>query len=293
MSMIEQWVEQFRGFGARPSPERYAALFDPEGTVFDPGMERPLPATEVTPHMAGILKLMPDLHFTIARWRAQGDTVFVEAHNSATVAGQKMLWDAVYCVRLREGRVIRGRRYYDRVPLLARMSPTFPALPPYDPVVDQALDHVDEGATPSSGVSISEFLERYRQLWQAPVPQAFAAVYHPCGRMWNPGMGRPIRRAEIPGYYTSLFAAIPDLRMQRLAWAGDQHVLYIEWQANGHLAGKPLRLNVIDCFEFIDGHVIYGTAYFDTVVLLRVLDPSINAVHFALSTHASVETSHS
>jgi hypothetical protein len=42
MSTIEQWVEQFRGFGAQPSPERYTELFDLEGTVCDSGMERPL-----------------------------------------------------------------------------------------------------------------------------------------------------------------------------------------------------------------------------------------------------------
>jgi len=287
MSTLEQWVEQFRDFGAYPSPERYAALFDPEGTVFDSGMERSLTATEVAPHMAGILKFMPDLHFTIARWRAQGDTVFVEAHNSATVAGQKLLWDAVYCVTLREGRVIRGRRYYDRAPLLARVSPAMPSMPPYEPVIDPVFEHAPKSEISIPSVSPAEFLEHYGQLWQNPRPQQFAAFYHPCGRMWNPGMSRPIRRAEIPGYYMSLFAIIPDLHMQRLAWAGDQHVLYIEWQANGHLAGKPLRLNVIDCFEFVDGHVIYGTAYFDTVVLLGMLDPSLNAVHFAPSVNAA------
>lgn len=72
-------------------------------TPFDSGMERPLTVTEMAPHMEGILKLMPDLHITVACWRAQADTVFVEAHNTATIAGQKMLWDAVYCVTLHEG----------------------------------------------------------------------------------------------------------------------------------------------------------------------------------------------
>jgi ketosteroid isomerase-like protein len=287
MSTIEQWVEQFRGFGAQPSPERYVALFDPAGTVLDPGMERPLQVPEMAPHMAGILQVIPDLHFTITRWRARADTVFVEAHNTATVAGQKLLWDAVYCVTLREGRVIRGRRYYDRAPIFARLSPPFPSLPPYDPIVDQALEQAAGNEPSTPGMKPSEFLERYGRLWQNPQPQQFAAFYHPRGRMWNPGMSRPIRKSEIPGYYTSLLSAIPDLGMQQLAWAGDEHVLYVEWQANGHLAGKPLRLKVIDCFEFIDGRVIYGTAYFDTVVLLSVLDPSINAVPFALSANAA------
>src|SRR5262245_11126068 len=281
MSHVEQWVEQFRGFGEQPSASRYVALFDPEGTVFDYGMERPLKVKEMAPHMEAILKLMPDLHITVARWRAQADTVFVEAHNTATVGGQKMLWDAVYCVTLREGRVIRGRRYYDRAPLLARMAPAFPAMPPYDPVIDRDIEQGTgtKGAEP--GDSPAEFLERYGRLWQNPQPRQFADFYHPRGRMWNPGMSRPIRTAEIPGYYTWLLSSIPDLRMRQLTWAGDRHVLYVEWQAGGHFAGKPLRLNVVDCFEFIEGGVIYGTAYFDTVTLLGLVNPAVNAIHFA------------
>ena len=102
-------------------------------------------------------------------------------------------------------------------------------------------------------------------------------------------MSRPIRTAEIPGYYTSLLSSIPDLRMRQLSWAGDQHVLYVEWQASGHFAGKPLQLNVVDCFEFIEGCVIYGTAYFDTVILLGLLNPAINSIHFALSANAAAQ----
>ena len=95
MSHVEQWVEKFRGFGERPRASCYIAPFDPAGTVFDSGMECPLKAAETAPHMEGILKLMPDLHMTVARWRAQADTVFVEAHNTATIGGQKVLWNVV------------------------------------------------------------------------------------------------------------------------------------------------------------------------------------------------------
>jgi ketosteroid isomerase-like protein len=287
MSNVEQWVEKFRGFGEQPSAARYVALFDPQGTVFDSGMERPLRVIEMAPHMEGILKLMPDLHITVARWRAQADTVFVEAHNTATIAGQRMLWDAVYCVTLREGRVIRGRRYYDRAPLLARVSPTIPTLPLYDPISDRELEQVTNAEESTPSVSLAEFLERYGQLWQHPQPRQFAAFYHPHGRMWNPGMSRPIRKAEILGYYAFLLSSIPDLRMQKLAWAGDQHVLYVEWQASGHFAGEPFQLNVVDCFEFIEGRVIYGTAYFDTVALLSLAEPSVTAIHFAPSANAA------
>lgn len=284
MSTVTHWVEQFQEFGARPSPDRYAALFDPEGTVFDSGMERPLKASEVASHMEGILKLMPDLHIVVHRWREREGTVFVDAQNAATIAGHKILWDAVYCVTLRGDRVIRGRRYYDRGPLLARVSPTLPSLPVYEPVGDQELEHRVGGETSAPRFTPAEFLTQYTQLWQAPQPRRFADFYHPHGRLLNPDTYRPLRQAEIPGYYAFLLAAIPDLRLHQLSWAGDQHLLYVEWHASGTFAGKPLQLNLVDRFEFVDGRVIHGQAYFDTAALLSILDPSIiNSVHFAPS----------
>ncbi|MBM4254978.1 MAG: hypothetical protein FJ147_03680 [Deltaproteobacteria bacterium] len=227
MSNVTQWIEKFQAFGARPSPENYAILFDPEGTVFDSGMERPLKATEVAMHMGGILKLMPDLHITVHRWRERKGTVFVDAQNAATIAGRKTLWDAVYCVTLRGDRVIRGRRYYDRAPLLARVSPSLPSLPVYEPVVDQELERQSTTETGAPRFTPEEFLTQYAQLWQAPQPRRFAEFYHSQGRMLNPDNYRPLRRAEIPGYYTFLLSSIPDLRLEQLAWAGDQHLLYV------------------------------------------------------------------
>src|SRR5262249_54784593 len=165
MSHVGQWVEKFADFGARPSPSRYVALFDPEGTVFDPGMARPLQVGEMTHHMQGILTLMPDLHITVNRWRARGQTVFVDAQNAATLAGGKIVWDGVHCVPRREGRVIRGRRYYARPPLFARVPPTFPPLPLYEPVIDRELE---QATTPAPGLSPAEFLEHYARAWQDP-----------------------------------------------------------------------------------------------------------------------------
>jgi hypothetical protein len=85
---------------------------------------------------------------------------------------------------------------------------------------------------------------------------------------------------------------MPDLRLEPQTWAGDSRALYIEWHAGGTLAGKPFQLNLVDRFEFVDDHVIYGQAYFDTVALLSVLDPSITAVPFALSAGVAAKANH-
>jgi hypothetical protein len=54
-------------------------------------------------------------------------------------------------------------------------------------------------------------------------------------------------------------------------------------RAGSTTVGKPLQLNLIDRFEFLDGRVIFGQAYFDTVALLSVVEPSINTVQCAPS----------
>jgi hypothetical protein len=159
----------------------------------------------------------------------------------------------------------------------------------YEPVVDHELERQDTTETRALRFPPEEFLTQYAQLWQAPQPRRFADFYHPQGRMHNPDNYRPLRRVEIPGYYTFLLSAIPDLRLQRLSWAGDQHLLYVEWQARGTFVNKPLQLNLVDRFEFLEGRVIFGQAYFDTVALLSVIEPSINTVQFALSAVRSTQ----
>ena len=82
MSNVERWVEKFREFGAQPSASRYVALFDPEGTVFDSGMERPLKVIEMA------------LHNVVDRFE------------------------------LVDGRVIYGQAYFDTVVLLRLIDPS-------------------------------------------------------------------------------------------------------------------------------------------------------------------------
>jgi hypothetical protein len=160
-------------------------------------------------------------------------------------------------------------------------------MPPYESSIDSEIEQTVNAGASTSRLSPAEFLERYGQLWQDPKPRQFAAFYHQCGRMLNPGMSRPLRKPEIPGYYAFLLSSIPDLRLERLSWAGDQQALYVEWRASGHFAKKPFQLNVVDCFEFLEGRIIYGQAYFDTVALLSAAEPSINAIPFALSANVA------
>ncbi len=124
MTDAERFVERFRAFGAEPSPERYEDLFDPvDGEVLHPGMRAPLPRDQVREYMATYLQTIPGFRFEIVRW-AEGDgVVFVEAENEGKPGGTLLRWGSVYRIVLRGDRVLSGRAFADRIPILAALLP--------------------------------------------------------------------------------------------------------------------------------------------------------------------------
>jgi ketosteroid isomerase-like protein len=120
----EKFLARFRAFGANPDPDAYLDLFDPrDGTVLHPGMAQPLHRDHVRDYMAAYLKAMPGFRFEPTRWAVTGDTIFVEAKSYAEPGGAPLEWGICYCIQLRGERVLAGRAYTDRVPMLARLMP--------------------------------------------------------------------------------------------------------------------------------------------------------------------------
>ena len=122
---VQRFLERFADFGGAPDPDKYENLFDPdEGTVLHPGMTAPLHRNQVRAYMTTYLAGVLEFRFDIASWAERDGTVFVEARNSGRPGGGDVLeWGTVYCITLRGDRVLRGRAYGDRVPLLARLMP--------------------------------------------------------------------------------------------------------------------------------------------------------------------------
>jgi hypothetical protein len=125
MSEVQSFLERFADFGSAPDPDKYENLFDPvDGTVLHPGMTTPLHQDQVRAYMTSYLAGVSEFQFEIAGWAERDGTVFVEARNSGRPGGgERLEWGTVYCVTLRGDRVLRGRAYGDRVPLLARLMP--------------------------------------------------------------------------------------------------------------------------------------------------------------------------
>ncbi len=212
---VDRFVARFAQFGASPSVERYLALFHPDATLFDSGMERPLVVAEIPAHIEGILRLVPDFRMAPQRFRFRAPTLFVEAHNRATLAGSAIEWPSVYCMDLKGDHVLRGRRYYDRRPLFARLS--------------------------------AEVAERPRFEADPPSPGCTLAA-------------RPLAEA-------ALRRRVPDVALRLLAEAGDDALVFREWEASGTLGGSTLRIGVADRLDLAAGTITSARSYFDTLAL--------------------------
>ena len=124
MDDVSKFLERFAAFGHNANAEIYEDLFDPdEGTVLHPGMIEPLHRNGVREYMTRYLETIPDFGFRVLHSAESDGTVFVEAQNSGTIGGEKLSWNTVYCVTLRGSRVLRGRAYADRIPILGRLFP--------------------------------------------------------------------------------------------------------------------------------------------------------------------------
>jgi ketosteroid isomerase-like protein len=145
MSDVASFLVHFQRFGHGADPEVYEDLFDAtDGTVLHPGMRAPLPRAQVRAYMATYLAAIPDFRFDIETWAERDGTVFVEAANTGTVGGEQLAWRTVYCVTLRGDRILRGRAYADRVPLLARLMP------------DMTLAQVASLGAPAPGLDVGD-----------------------------------------------------------------------------------------------------------------------------------------
>jgi ketosteroid isomerase-like protein len=261
---LNGFLTRFFAFGAAPSVETYLPLFHPDATLFDSGMPRPLTVPEIPEHIAGTLELLADFRMTPERWRLGGRTCFVEARNEAVLGGAPAFWRSVYCVDLEGDRVIRGRRYYDRAPLFARIAPNVPRLPP--PQVE-AETLAPAPYEPAPG-SAADLLPLYADAWKRGAPWALAPLYRDDAALLSPGFVRPLGRAEIAPYYRERIRALPDLRLELETRAGDATLAFAEWRAVATVKGRERRFGVADRFDLAAGRILSARAYFDSLGLL-------------------------
>ena len=114
---LDGLLARFTAWGAAPTVEGYVDLFAEGGTVFDSGMAAPLSGPQIEAAITSTLRLLDGFRLEPLRTGRNEDTLYVEARNTARLAGQAVEWDAVYCMTAAGGRVQRGRRYWDQGPV--------------------------------------------------------------------------------------------------------------------------------------------------------------------------------
>lgn len=252
MKPWESFLKKYTDFGRQPTKDQYVALFEPDATLLHPGMAEPIGIDRIPDFITLALDRMPDFRMIPVHWAANSDTIFVEARNTATARGERVVWPATYVITLRGGRVLRGRAYYDRAEALFPFEPSLgDALPNAHTVVLESPPRSEDDPAGADEIQ-RKFVLPYAENWRHPDPSQFERFYARDARMINPGFARSLRRDELTGYYAEILTVIRGLRLRLASWAAAPRLLFIEWTATGEMAGKPLKFGVTDRFTLRD-----------------------------------------
>lgn len=270
---VEAWLEAFVAFGRSPTVEGLMSLFNADVVVVDSGLALSYAGDKVEESIRKLLGAIPDLTIHPIRHRIRGSSIFIETENAGTHRGAKLSWAACYAVTLTGAKASRFRIYADHTVMLRPFLAGAPAFPGYTEVRDESV--VGTNAEPSGRWEPREFIDAYQAVWRNPSPMGFTNFYTPDGTILNPGMLRPIVKAEIPGYYSWVMRRVPHIQMALLDWAGDSDLVYAEWIGAGLQGDQPFYMRVVDVFHFDDRGVHFGQAYYDTLKTIARLDESV------------------
>lgn len=273
---VASFLRRFARFGAEASVETYLALFHREIRLFDDGMERPIGYDEIPEHIAGVLALVKGFRMQIERWRAREGVVFVEAHNGGEIAGSHVGWRSVYRIELAGSHVIDGRRYFDRAPLLARLAPA-PASAASSAAASAtataAASVPPEGAVPPRPLGPHAFVEQLATAWREGRPDLLADSFREDAALVAPGLPRPLGRGEIADYGARLASRLAGAPVSVRRWAGDETLVFVEWQlAGGGTLSAPAP-GIVDRFDLVAGRILAARSYFDGAAIDRFVAP--------------------
>lgn len=269
---VASFLERFFRFGAEPGVETSPPLFHPDVTLFDDGMERPVGYEEIPASITATLALAQGFRMVPERWRHRDGVVFVEARNEATILGTPCRWQSVYRVHLDGDRVIDGRRYYDRAPLLATFDPATPRLPSLAPEEADGIASPEPLPCLERGVAPLELVEICARGWADRGWSALAAVFRDDGTWHAPGVDGALGRNEVIGFRRRLARLLGGATPEVRAWAGDETPLLIEWHAVvPAAAGSSFALGMVERFDLAAGRILAARTYLDAATLARAL----------------------
>ena len=283
MDRFERFLKSWRDHWRTMDPEGWVSLYHPEGTLLQPGMERPLTRGELADHVRRIHALLPDIRCEQRNWAARGDTLFVEWALSATFGGEPLCWEGADQFTLSGEQAFEEVVYFDTLPLWGRVDPAMKRGglldAPYGwpgllrapaPLAVPPREEPDEG--PPQG---DEFARRYASAWGSPRLDTLSRLYHPDWHGRTPTTGGTIDCSQLPAYYEKIMSVLPDFRLEVNEWAVRDATVFIEWTISGTLAGERCAWDGVDRHMLIGARSIDGVSYFDTLPLWSQIDPKM------------------
>lgn len=258
-------------FGKVTTPDRVGAYVDmwtKDATLWEPA-KATRPPTQgldaIRTAISGSLALVPDFRFRGTRIAVNGPAVMFEAHNEATVKGHQVAYSAVYRVLLSDdGKVIQGRRYYDRHSWFK----------PLDPSLPDVFTNVADGGTPDQSrkpVLSPDELAGRAAAWNNEDAEALAERLTGAP-LSAPGLnGGALRTTQGKlAYLRTFFDQVSDVRLQPGQAVKVNGATYLEWHGTVLPKGQadPVSYGIIERVGDTGGISSDWTLTFDQLPLV-------------------------
>ena len=116
---IQEFIIRFAAAWATRDGEAFLALWHPDGVLHSPLYDRPVAGKELGRLTDLVSETAPDHVWQLLDWTARGDVVVIEWQATRTAGGRRVDWRGVDKFRLRDGRIVEERVYFDSAPLRA------------------------------------------------------------------------------------------------------------------------------------------------------------------------------
>ncbi|MBB5960327.1 ketosteroid isomerase-like protein [Saccharothrix tamanrassetensis] len=258
------FIDRQTRFGAmRTGPERidfYAEeIFDEHATLWEAAGSVIQGREAIRAAIAGTLNKLPSFRMHPTRVAVDGNVVMYGAHNEVEVHGTTLSYPAIYRVVLGDdGRVIQGRRYYDRYTWFAELDPGLEDV--FDGVRDTA------GKVTAPGGRWHDLKAR-AAAWNG---QDAAALVAPTGGVPLTGTGLGDGRLRTPkgkaDYLQRLFDKVDSLDLRPGQTVRTGEATYQEWYGTMTTPQRPTptSFGIIERFDGRHG----WTLSFDTLPLI-------------------------
>lgn len=123
-----------------------------------------------------------------------------------------------------------------------------------------------------------KFVEKFTTAWAAKDPKMLAGIFAPGATVKQPPVRDAFTAEQVEEYFTQVFAAMPDMRLEPTGWAARNETVFIEWTITtpSPAGDETVSWSGVDRFHVRDdGFVVDEAVYYDSLPLWEAMDPSM------------------